>query len=40
MKITLTKEQIKKIVEYDRHMQMARAWVAGCLKDMESKVAE
>lgn len=40
MKITLTEKQIKKIVEHDRHMKMARAWVAGCLKNMESKVAE
>lgn len=40
MKITLTNEQIKKIVEYDKHKQIVKAWAAGCLKAMEGKVAE
>lgn len=40
MKITLTEEQIKKVVEFDRHMQMARAWIKECQEDMERKTQE
>lgn len=37
MKITLTQKQVKQVVEYDKQMQMVKAWVSKCQSEVQNE---